>query len=133
MTYTLPELPYEYSALEPHIDAKTMEIHHSKHHQTYVTNVNKALEGHADLASKSIEELVADLASVPEDIKAAVRNSGGGHANHSFFWTSISPNGGGKPVGELAEAIDAKFGSFEAFQENSQQLQLAALVLVGHG
>lgn len=94
MTYTLPELPYEYSALEPHIDAKTMEIHHSKHHQTYVTNVNKALEGHADLASKSIEELVADLASVPEDIKAAVRNSGGGHANHSFFWTSISPNGG---------------------------------------
>nr|WP_147401274.1 superoxide dismutase [Brochothrix thermosphacta] len=117
MTYTLPELPYEYSALEPHIDAKTMEIHHSKHHQTYVTNVNKALEGHADLASKSIEELVADLASVPEDIKAAVRNSGGGHANHSFFWTSISPNGGGKPVGELAEAIDAKFGSFEAFQE----------------
>ncbi|WP_156921232.1 superoxide dismutase [Brochothrix campestris] len=117
MTYTLPELPYEYAALEPHIDAKTMEIHHTKHHQTYITNVNNALASYPELAAKSVEELVTDLASVPEEIKGAVRNNGGGHANHSFFWQSLSANGGGAPVGELAAAIDATFGSFEAFQE----------------
>lgn len=117
MAYELPELPYAYDALEPHIDKETMNIHHTKHHNTYVTNVNAALEGHADLASKSVEELIADLDAVPEDIRTAVRNNGGGHANHSLFWQLLSPNGGGAPSGALAEAIDSKFGSFDAFKE----------------
>lgn len=117
MAYELPELPYAYDALEPHIDKETMNIHHTKHHNTYVTNVNAALEGHADLASKSVEELIADLDAVPEDIRTAVRNNGGGHANHSLFWQLLSPNGGGNPSGALAEAIDSKFGSFDAFKE----------------
>ncbi|WP_432358594.1 superoxide dismutase SodA [Sporosarcina sp. UB5] len=117
MAYKLPELPYAYDALEPHIDKETMNIHHTKHHNTYVTNVNNALEGHADLASKSIEELISDLDAVPENIRTAVRNNGGGHANHTFFWNILSPNGGGNPTGALAEAIDKKFGSFEAFKE----------------
>lgn len=117
MAYTLPELPYAYDALEPHIDKETMNIHHTKHHNAYVTNVNKALEGHDDLASKSIEDLISDMDAVPEDIRTAVRNNGGGHANHSFFWKTLSSNGGGEPTGELAEAIDKKFGSFDAFKE----------------
>ena len=117
MAYKLPELPYAYDALEPHIDKQTMEIHHTKHHNTYVTNVNNALEGHADLAAKSVEELISDLNAVPEDIRTAVRNNGGGHANHSLFWTLLSPNGGGAPKGELAEAIDKKFGSLDKFKE----------------
>ncbi|WJY28471.1 MULTISPECIES: superoxide dismutase SodA [Sporosarcina] len=117
MAYKLPELPYAYDALEPHIDKETMEIHHTKHHNTYVTNVNSALEGHDDLASKSVEELISDLNAVPEDIRTAVRNNGGGHANHSLFWKLLSPNGGGAPKGELAEAIDKKFGSFDKFKE----------------
>lgn len=117
MAYKLPELPYAYDALEPHIDKETMEIHHTKHHNTYVTNVNNALEGHADLAAKSVEELISDLTAVPEDIRTAVRNNGGGHANHSLFWTLLSPNGGGAPSGTLADAIDKKFGSLDTFKE----------------
>ncbi|MCM3637404.1 superoxide dismutase SodA [Sporosarcina luteola] len=117
MAYKLPELPYAYDALEPHIDKETMNIHHTKHHNTYVTNVNNALEGHDELASKSVEELISDLNAVPENIRTAVRNNGGGHANHTFFWNILSPNGGGNPTGALAEAIDKKFGSFDAFKE----------------
>ncbi|ALS74199.1 MULTISPECIES: superoxide dismutase SodA [Planococcus] len=117
MAYELPELPYAYDALEPHIDKETMNIHHTKHHNTYVTNVNAALEGHDDLSSKSIEELVSDLNAVPEDIRTAVRNNGGGHANHSLFWQLLSPNGGGQPTGAVADAINSKFGSFDEFKE----------------
>lgn len=117
MAYTLPELPYAYDALEPHIDKETMNIHHTKHHNTYVTNVNNALEGLDELANLPIEELVKNLDKVPEDKRTAVRNNGGGHANHAFFWQILSPNGGGQPSGALAEAIDAKFGSFDAFKE----------------
>ena len=117
MAYELPELPYSYDALEPHIDARTMEIHHGKHHNAYINNVNGALEGHDELAAKTVEELVGDLASVPESIQGAVRNNGGGHANHSLFWTVMSPDGGGEPTGELAEAINSACGSFEGFKE----------------
>lgn len=117
MAYELPELPYAYDALEPHIDKETMNIHHTKHHNTYITNVNNALADHADLQGKSVEELIANLDAVPEAIRTAVRNNGGGHANHSLFWQILSPNGGGNPTGELAAAIDAKFGSFDAFKE----------------
>lgn len=116
MAYELPELPYAYDALEPHIDKETMNIHHTKHHNTYITNVNAALEGHDDLSSKSIEELISDLNAVPEDIRTAVRNNGGGHANHSLFWQLLTPNGTGAPSGALAEAIDSKFGSFDEFK-----------------
>lgn len=115
--YELPALPYAANALEPHIDEQTMNIHHGKHHNTYVTNLNNALEGHSDLASKSIEELVSNLDAVPENIRTAVRNNGGGHANHSLFWEILSPNGGGEPTGELAEAINSTFGSLESFKE----------------
>lgn len=115
--HELPNLPYAYDALEPHFDKETMNIHHTKHHNTYIANLNAALEGHAELADKSVEELVANLNEVPEAIRTAVRNNGGGHANHTFFWTILSPNGGGQPVGELATAIEAKFGSFDAFKE----------------
>ncbi|MGH2318149.1 superoxide dismutase [Planococcus sp. 4-30] len=117
MAYELPELPYAYDALEPHIDKETMNIHHTKHHNTYITNVNAALEGHEDLASKSVEELISDLNAVPESIRTAVRNNGGGHANHSLFWKLLSPNGGGNPTGALGEAINSKFGSFDEFKE----------------
>ncbi len=117
MAHTLPELGYAYDALEPHIDAKTMEIHHSKHHQAYITNLNNAIAGKADLESKSLCELIGDLAAVPEDIRGAVRNNGGGHANHSFFWKVIAPGGAKAPSGDLAAAIDKAFGSFDAFKE----------------
>ena len=117
MTYKLPELPYAFDALEPHIDEETMKIHHGKHHNAYVTNVNKALEGHEDLQKLSVEKLVAKLDKVPEDIRTAVRNNGGGHANHSLFWEILSPNGGGEPTGELADAIKETFGDFESFKE----------------
>ncbi len=130
MAYQLPELPYPANALEPHIDEQTMNIHHGKHHNTYVTNLNKALEGHDDLASKSVEELISNLDAVPENIRTAVRNNGGGHANHSLFWQILSPNGGGEPTGELAEAINKKFGSFEKFKEEFTQ---AALGRFGSG
>lgn len=117
MAYELPKLDYDYGALEPHFDAQTMEIHHSKHHQAYVTNVNKALEGHADLASKDIEALISDLNAVPEEIRTAVRNNGGGHFNHSLFWKVIGPGKGGEPSGALADAINEKWGSFDKFKE----------------
>lgn len=115
MAYELPTLNYAYDALEPHFDARTMEIHHSKHHNAYITNVNTALAG-TELEGKSICELISDLAAVPAEKRGAVRNNGGGHANHSFFWTILSPNGGGAPVGELAAAIDAELGGFEALK-----------------
>ena len=117
MTYELPNLPYAYDALEPHIDQATMEFHHDKHHATYVEKTNAALEKYPELAEKSIEELVAGLNSVPEEIRTAIRNNGGGHANHSFFWEILSPNGGGEPTGALKEDIDATFGSFDKFKE----------------
>ncbi len=117
MAYELPKLSYAYNALEPHIDARTMEIHHTKHHQAYITNVNKALEGHEALAAKSVEALISDLNSVPENIRAAVRNNGGGHANHSMFWLSMKAGGGGEPGGALGEAINAAFGGFASFKE----------------
>ncbi|NNE45674.1 MAG: superoxide dismutase [Rhodothermales bacterium] len=117
MAYKLPDLPYAYDALTPHIDARTMEIHHSKHHQGYVTKVNAALEGHSDLAAKPISALLKDIGSVPEAIRTAVRNNGGGHANHSLFWSVMSPNGGGEPSGDLAEAINSAYGSMSGFRD----------------
>jgi Fe-Mn family superoxide dismutase len=130
MAHTLPALPYAYNALEPHIDARTMEIHHTKHHAGYVNNLNNALKGHPELEAMSIEDLLKNLAKVPEDIRTAVRNNGGGHYNHSIFWTIMSPNGGGKPSGVLAEAIDKAFGSFDNFKE---QFSNAALTRFGSG
>ncbi|MFD1066259.1 superoxide dismutase [Oceanobacillus locisalsi] len=115
--FELPELPYAYDALEPTIDKETMNIHHTKHHNTYVTKLNDALEGHEDLQNKTVEELVRDLNEVPESIRTAVRNNGGGHANHSFFWKTLSPNGGGEPSGELADKINSKYGSFDNFKD----------------
>jgi Fe-Mn family superoxide dismutase len=118
MPFTLPALPYAPDALEPYIDKMTMEIHHGKHHQAYITNLNKALESAPELAGKTIEELLAhNCAIVPDAIKTAVRNNGGGHANHSLFWTILGPNAGGTPVGNLASAIDAAFGTFDSFKE----------------
>ncbi|KAA5545264.1 superoxide dismutase [Mn] [Roseiconus nitratireducens] len=116
MAYSLPELPYAFDALAPSIDAKTMEIHHGKHHAGYVTKVNAAIEG-TDLGSKSIEELISSLSSVPDDKRTAVRNNGGGHANHSLFWTVMGPGKGGSPGGDLSSAIDSAFGSFDQFKE----------------
>lgn len=116
MAFTLPTLPYAYDALEPHIDARTMEIHHTKHHQGYVNNANAALEGHP-MASKSVEEVLQNLDSVPAEKKQAIINNAGGHANHSLFWTILGPNAGGNPTGDLATAIDSTFGSFDAFKE----------------
>lgn len=120
--FELPELPYAYDALEPTIDKETMNIHHTKHHNGYVTKLNNALEGHADLQDKSLEELLAgNLAAVPEDIRTAVRRNGGGHANHSLFWTIMSPNGGGEPTGDLASEINDTFGSFDQFKETFEE------------
>lgn len=117
MAFELPQLPYAYDALEPNIDKETMNIHHTKHHNTYVTNLNNALEGNEELLSKSVEEVISNLNAVPEAARTAVRNNGGGHANHSLFWQVISPNGGGEPTGDLAAAINSKFGSFDSFKE----------------
>jgi superoxide dismutase, Fe-Mn family len=117
MAYQTPDLPYPANALEPHIDARTMEIHHDKHHVGYVTKLNAALEGHTDLASKSIDDLMRNLTAVPEEIRTAVRNNGGGHANHSLFWTVIGPKGGGEPTGNVGEAIKSTFGSVANFKE----------------
>ncbi|MEK6231007.1 MAG: superoxide dismutase [Luteolibacter sp.] len=117
MAHTLPDLGYSFDALEPHIDALTMEIHHDRHHQAYVTNLNNAIAGNAELEAKSICELVSDLSAVPEAIRGAVRNNGGGHWNHSFFWKAIAPGGASAPSGDLAAAIDSAFGSFDAFKE----------------
>ena len=115
MAYTLPDLNYSYDALEPHFDARTMEIHHTKHHNAYITKVNGAIDG-SDLANQSIEALISDLSTVPDAIRGAVRNNGGGHANHSFFWNILSPNGGGTPTGALSEAIESELGGFDAFK-----------------
>jgi Fe-Mn family superoxide dismutase len=117
MAHQLPALPYDFAALEPTIDAQTMQIHHGKHHQAYVNNLNTALEKHPELAGKSVEDLVANLAAVPEDIRTAVRNNGGGHLNHSLFWKWMAPNAGGAPTGALADAITGAFGSVDAFKE----------------
>jgi superoxide dismutase, Fe-Mn family len=117
MAHTLPPLPYPANALEPHIDAQTMEIHHGKHHNAYVTNLNAALEKAPELADKSLEDLLRNLNSVPEAVRTAVRNNGGGHWNHSQFWRTMGPNGGGGPTGKLADAINAAFGDFEKFKE----------------
>lgn len=117
MAFELPQLPYAYDALEPHIDKETMNIHHTKHHNTYVTNLNNALQGNEELLVKSVEEVISNLDAVPEAARTAVRNNGGGHANHTLFWQILSPNGGGAPSGELADAINSKFGSFESFKE----------------
>src|ERR1700679_2856206 len=130
MAYTLPPLAYPYNALEPHIDARTMEIHHTKHHQAYINNVNNAIKGKADLESKSVEELIANMNAIPEDIRNVVRNNGGGHANHTFFWTIIGPNAGGQPKGNVAAAINAAFGSFDTFKEKFAQ---AATTRFGSG
>jgi len=117
MAHELPPLPYAPNALEPHIDARTMEIHHGKHHAAYVTNLNKALEGAADLQNKSAEDLIKNLNAVPENIRTAVRNNGGGHVNHTMFWQIMGPNGGGQPTGDLAAAINSKFGGLDALVE----------------
>jgi Fe-Mn family superoxide dismutase len=130
MAYTLPPLPYAFDALEPSIDARTMEIHHDKHHAAYVTNVNKALEGHDNLASLPVEKLIADLEKVPEAIRTAVRNNGGGHANHSLFWTSLAKGKGGEPDGNLGEAVKSVFGSYDNFKEAFTK---AALTRFGSG
>ncbi len=117
MAYELPSLPYAHDALEPHIDAKTMEIHHGKHHNAYVTNLNKALEGHGALADQSVEALVSNMGQVPENVRTAVRNNGGGHANHTLFWSIMGPGKGGEPAGTLGEKITATFGGFDSFKE----------------
>ncbi len=130
MAYELPPLPYPSNALEPHIDAKTMEIHHDKHHQAYITNANKALEGHPDLAAKPVNELLADLNKIPESVRTVLRNNAGGHSNHTFFWKIIGPNAGGTPKGKLAEAINSTFGGFDQFKE---ELQKAAIGRFGSG
>jgi Fe-Mn family superoxide dismutase len=117
MTYQLPDLPYDYSALEPHIDARTMEIHHTKHHKTYVDKLNAAIEGHSDLEYDNVDDLLKNFDKVPEDIKGPVRNHGGGHSNHSLFWTVMGPDGGGEPSGNVASAIDDAFGSYKEFQD----------------
>jgi Fe-Mn family superoxide dismutase len=117
MAFELPQLPYAEDALEPHIDKQTMNIHHTRHHNTYVTNLNNALAGNEELLTKTVEEVISNLNAVPEAVRTAVRNNGGGHANHSLFWQVLSPNGGGAPTGELADAITSKFGSVESFKE----------------
>ncbi|MFB4164747.1 superoxide dismutase [Alteribacillus sp. JSM 102045] len=122
--HQLPELPYAPNALEPHIDEDTMKIHHGKHHNTYVTKLNAALEGHDDLAAKDVNELIGDLNALPDSIRTAVRNNGGGHSNHTLFWQILSPNGGGEPGGELGDAISSKWGSFDKFKEEFKNTAL---------
>jgi superoxide dismutase, Fe-Mn family len=130
MPHQLPALPYDASALEPHIDTQTMQIHHGKHHQTYVTNLNTALDKHPDLHGKSLDDLMRNLTAVTEDIRAAVRNNGGGHWNHSMFWKLMGPSAGGAPTGDVANGINAAFGSFDKFKE---QFQAAGLARFGSG
>ena len=130
MTHQLPALPYEFSDLEPHIDARTMEIHHGKHHNAYITNLNAALEGHPELQDKSIEDLLKDLGAIPSDIRGAVQNNGGGHYNHTLFWPSMSADGGGIPSGNLAAAIDSTFNDFESFKA---EFSAAAATRFGSG
>jgi Fe-Mn family superoxide dismutase len=130
MAFELPKLDYPYDALEPYIDARTMEIHHSKHHAGYVSKTNAALESHPDLAGKGIDELLSDLNALPEDLRTAIRNNGGGHSNHSLFWKVMAPGAGGEPKGSLAEAIAAKFGSFDSFKS---EFSKAAATRFGSG
>jgi Fe-Mn family superoxide dismutase len=130
MAYELPPLPYPFDALEPHIDAKTMEIHHDKHHQAYITNANNALKDYPELAAKPVDELIAKLSAVPEAIRGPVRNNAGGHSNHSFFWKILGPNAGGAPKGKLAEAINSTFGGFDQFKE---KIQAAGAARFGSG
>ena len=130
MAHTLQPLPYATDALEPHIDKQTMEIHHDKHHQAYITNANKALEGHPDLAAKPVDELLADLNKIPESIRTVLRNNAGGHSNHTFFWKIIGPNAGGNPKGKLAEAINSSFGGFDQFKG---ELEKAGIGRFGSG
>jgi superoxide dismutase, Fe-Mn family len=130
MAYTLPPLPYASDALEPHIDKQTMEIHHGKHHQAYITNLNAALEKHPDLQTKSVEDLIHGISTVPEDIRTAVRNNGGGHANHTMFWQIMAPHAGGQPTGAIADAITSSFGGFDTFKE---QLAKAGATRFGSG
>jgi len=130
MAYEVPPLPYAFDALEPHIDAKTMEIHHDKHHATYVANANAALEKHPELGAKTVEDLLWGLDTVPEDIRTAIRNNAGGHSNHSIFWTIMGPGGGGNPPGRLGDTIKSTFGSYDGFKE---ELQKAALGRFGSG
>ena len=130
MAHTLPALPYAFDALEPHIDAQTMQIHHGKHHQAYVTNLNAALDKHAGLQDKPLEELLGNLAGVPDDIRTAVRNNGGGHWNHTLFWNLMGPNAGGEPTGALGAAIAAAFGDFATFKT---QFQAAGVGRFGSG
>ncbi len=130
MTYKLPELDYAYDALEPHIDRATMEIHHTKHHQAYIDNLNKALEGYKEYQDMKIWELIKDLNNLPEEIRTAVRNNGGGHLNHKMFWKLMSPDGGGKPLGEVAKKIDEDLGGFDKFKE---EFKKAALGRFGSG
>ena len=130
MSYTLPSLPYSPNALEPYFDARTMEIHHGKHHQTYIDKLNAALDGNDEFSNLPILELISDLSRLPTNLQAAVRNNGGGHANHSFFWESLSPNAGGSPEGELSSALDQTFGTFEGFKDAFSQ---SALTRFGSG
>jgi len=130
MAHQLPSLPYAFDALEPHIDAQTMQIHHGKHHQAYINNLNAALEAHPDLQGKSVEDLFKDLNALPEAIRTAVRNNGGGHANHSLFWTLMAPNAGGAPTGKIADVIANQFGGFDSFKE---QFAKAATTRFGSG
>ena len=130
MAHQLPSLPYAFDALEPHIDAQTMQIHHGKHHQAYINNLNAALEAHPDLQAKSVEDLIKDLNALPEAIRTAVRNNGGGHANHSLFWTLMAPNAGGPPNGKIADVIANQFGGFDSFKE---QFAKAATTRFGSG
>ena len=125
MAYELPQLPYPKEALEPYIDAQTMEIHHDKHHGAYVTNVNKAIAGKADLERKTVEDLISNLAAVPEEIRTSVRNNGGGHANHSMFWKILAPKAGGTPTGNVADDIKSAFGGFDAFKEKFESAGIA--------
>jgi superoxide dismutase, Fe-Mn family len=130
MAHQLPDLPYDFGALEPHVDAQTMQIHHGKHHATYVNNLNAALEKHPDLQNRSAEELISNLKGLPEDIRTVVRNNGGGHVNHTMFWKLMAPKAGGAPTGALADAINSAFGGFDAFKE---QFGKAALGRFGSG
>ena len=130
MAHTLPSLPYAHDALEPHIDKQTMEIHHGKHHQAYVNNLNAALEKHPDLQSKSVDDLIRHINTVPEDVRTAVRNNGGGHANHTMFWQIMAPHAGGAPTGHIADALTASFGSFDGLKE---QMTKAGVTRFGSG
>ena len=133
MAYELPKLPYPYDALEPHIDARTMEIHHTKHHQTYIDNVNKAIKGKADLEKKSVEDLISDLKSVPEDIRTVVRNNGGGHANHSFFWKIMAPNASGEPKASSLMTSNRHSAALMISKKNLPRPARAVLAAAGRG